>query len=393
MIAPQLGGITKSGKFDLIVHFHGRYPIRKEFVREAKGTVLVGVDLGISSGPYNETFSNPQAFENLIDAVEKEMAKRSGNKKAKVRKLALSSWSAGYGAIEQILRQGDFAKRVDALILLDSVHTGYDDPKGKKLRESGLEPFIEFAKKAKKGRGLMYQTHSSIIPPGYASTREVSHHIVEAVGGKIKSAKRDDLYGLELFERYDSGGYKVRGYRGNDKPDHCAHLGLMREVMRSLINPRWKSPRGRKGKKQISKAKEQAKKSGTIYVVKEGDSLGRIAKRHDITVAALREANGLTKGGRAIRPGDELIIPASDGKAPSKKKKKKSKKKEPAKEKPAEGPKPGPGEKVHTVAKGQSLGAIAKRYNVTVAAIRKRNDIKKGGRRIQPGDKLIIPKK
>lgn len=381
LLAPQRGGVTSSGGFDLIVHFHGRYPIRKEFVREAKGTVLVAVDLGISSAPYNATFSNPHAFSGLIEAVEKEMAKRSGKKKAHVRKLALSSWSAGYGAIEQILRQ-DAGNKVDTLVLLDSVHTGYDDPKNKKLRESGLEPFITFAKKAIRGRALMYQTYSSIIPPGYASTREVAHHMVEAVGGKIRAAKRNDRYGLEMFERYERGGYKVRGYHGNDKPDHCAHLGLMRDVMRQLINPRWRSPRGSKGKKAIAKAKSAAKASGTIYVVKSGDSLGKIASRHGITVSALREANGLTKGGRAIQPGDELVIPGG----------KKGKSSPKRSDKP-KGEKPGPGEKIHTVGKGQTLGKIAKRYHVTVAAIRERNDIDKGGRPIQPGDKLIIPKK
>ena len=72
------------------------------------------------------------------------------------------------------------------------------------------------------------------------------------------------------------------------------------------------------------------------------------------------------------------------GKKSSSKKKKKSSPK---------GKKPGPGEKIHTVAKGQSLGRIAKRYNVTVDAIRERNDISRNGRKIQPGDKLIIPKK
>ena len=302
LLAPQRGGVTRKGGFDLIVHFHGRYPIRKEFVREAKGTVLVGVDLGVSSAPYTNAFSNPGAFAKLLENVKAEMARRTGKKKTYIRKLGLSSWSAGYGAIEQILRQ-KAGKKVDTLVLLDSVHTGYDDPKTKKLRESGLKPFIAFAQQAKRGKKLMYQTHSSIIPPGYASTREVSHHIVKAIGGKIRKTKRQDRYGLELFERYDRGGYKVRGYRGNDKPDHCAHLGLMKTIMRVLINPRWKSPKGRKGKRQIAKAKSQARKSGTIYTVKSGDSLGRIAKRHGVTVKELREANGLKKGGRAIRPG------------------------------------------------------------------------------------------
>ena len=37
MVAPTKGGITKSGGFDLLIHFHGHEPIRKEFVKTANG--------------------------------------------------------------------------------------------------------------------------------------------------------------------------------------------------------------------------------------------------------------------------------------------------------------------------------------------------------------------
>jgi hypothetical protein len=38
----------------------------------------------------------------------------------------------------------------------------------------------------------------------------------------------------------------VRGFRGNGKLDHCAHIGLYRDVLRAYIARRWNSPRGRK---------------------------------------------------------------------------------------------------------------------------------------------------
>lgn len=49
-------------------------------------------------------------------------------------------------------------------------------------------------------------------------------------------------------------------------------------------------------------------------------------------------------------------------------------------------------EKLHTVAKGQTLGRIAKRYNVTVDALREVNDLKRG-QMIRPGLVLVIPEK
>jgi uncharacterized protein YcbK (DUF882 family)/LysM repeat protein len=50
------------------------------------------------------------------------------------------------------------------------------------------------------------------------------------------------------------------------------------------------------------------------------------------------------------------------------------------------------GETLHTVAKGHTLGKIAKRYHTTVASIREVNDLKPG-QPIRPGLVLVIPEK
>jgi hypothetical protein len=50
--------------------------------------------------------------------------------------------------------------------------------------------------------------------------------------------------GLDLISRFSRGNFHVRGYIGNDKMDHCAHIGLYRDVLKVHIKPRWRSPRG-----------------------------------------------------------------------------------------------------------------------------------------------------
>ncbi|WP_437512305.1 hypothetical protein [Sorangium sp. So ce1099] len=245
MIMPHRGGVTKRGGFDVIIHFHGHEALRKEFVKTAEGAVLVGIDLGIGSGAYSSAFSAPYVFENLLDSIERAVAKKTGKKKAYVRKLGLSAWSAGYGAIEQILRQ-PAGKRVDALVLLDSLHAGYADEQQHKLKVAQIEPFIAFARRAAAGEAFMFMSHSSILPPGYASTAETANYIVQQLRGKPRGSSRRDVLGLDMIQRYDRGGFHLRGYTGDDKPDHCAHLGLMRDVMRVHINPRWKTPKGRR---------------------------------------------------------------------------------------------------------------------------------------------------
>jgi LysM repeat protein len=237
-LVPQAGGITRSGRFDVMFHFHGHEPVRKEWVRVMDGAVLVGVTLGIGSGVYSSSFSNPHLFQQLIADVEKMVAKKAGRESAKVRKIGLSAWSAGYGAIEQILTQRAGA-RVDSVILLDGLHSGTD---------AQLQPFVNFARQAKAGRKFMFVSHSSIIPPGYASTTEVVNRLVSKLGSTPRKARprASDPMGLELIARLDLGNFVVRGFRGNGKLDHCAHIGLYRDVLRAYIARRWNSPRGRK---------------------------------------------------------------------------------------------------------------------------------------------------
>ena len=240
MIAPKVGGVRKDGGFDVIFHFHGHEPIRKEFVKTAQGVVLVGIDLGIGSGAYQNAFGTSQVFPKLLASVEAEMAKRSGNPKAHARKIGLSAWSAGYGAVDSILRSTG-GKNIDAVILLDGLHTGYDNAQQHTLKVLQLEPFVNFAKRAAAGKTFMFVSHSSIIPPGYSSTTETSSFLINAVGGKPVKAKKEDVLGLDMIRKYDKGNFHVRGYDGDDKPDHCAHIGLMAGVMKSYILPRWKS--------------------------------------------------------------------------------------------------------------------------------------------------------
>ncbi len=49
-----------------------------------------------------------------------------------------------------------------------------------------------------------------------------------------------------------------------------------------------------------------------IYVVKQGDSMGRIAKRFGVTLEALLKANPQIKNPDRIKAGDQLTIPVPD---------------------------------------------------------------------------------
>jgi hypothetical protein len=245
VLVPHRGAVNAAGEFDVVFHFHGHEPARKEWVQAMNGVVLVGVTLGVGSGVYESTFREPAAFERLLKTAEATVAEHTGRSVAHARRIALSSWSAGYGAAEEILRQPLGRERVDTLILLDGLHCDYANDG---LVAAQLEPFVWFAHQATDGKRLMVVTHSSIIPPGYASTTETAHYLINEVGGHSHPAKprATDPMGLDLVSRYDQGGFHVRGYAGNAELDHCAQVGLYRDILKVHLLPRWKPPRAAK---------------------------------------------------------------------------------------------------------------------------------------------------
>lgn len=239
---PSLGQMLmprrKRKTYDVMIHFHGHEAVRKEWVRVMDRQILVGIDLGMGSGAYERTFQSRNAFPTLIASVEAAVRKHH----ARIARIGLSAWSAGYGAIQEILAVPEFRKRVDTVVLLDGLHCGYS---GASLNKNQLAPFLLFSKEAAARKKLMVVTHSSIIPPGYASTTETANYLIYGVGGKPRRTqpRTTDPMGLELIARYSRGFFHVRGFKGNDKLDHCAHLGLYRDVLKVHVHPRW-STRG-----------------------------------------------------------------------------------------------------------------------------------------------------
>jgi len=137
-----------------------------------------------------------------------------------------------------------------------------------------------------------------------------------------------------------------------------------------------------------------------LHTVYEGQRLGSIAKRYNITIEALCAANGIDRKA-AIKPGQKLIIPDADWKpgddlpeldsGSSNKKKATESKAQPSKSSADSAEKPGK-PKLHVVQKGHTLSAISGRYGITVAAICTANDLDRRAS-LEVGQTLLIPDK
>ncbi|MDD4347904.1 MAG: LysM peptidoglycan-binding domain-containing protein, partial [Opitutales bacterium] len=141
------------------------------------------------------------------------------------------------------------------------------------------------------------------------------------------------------------------------------------------------------------------------YVVQKGDSLWAIAKRHNVSMRKLMEANGLQENSK-LHPEQVLIIPAVDSSIPQNSgmvadangaekpaavaKNANPKSEKVAKSEPAAKPVLVNGDS-YEVKKGDSLYLIASRFNTTVAALKDKNGLKKD--MIRDGQVLKIPGK
>lgn len=120
----------------------------------------------------------------------------------------------------------------------------------------------------------------------------------------------------------------------------------------------------------VSQADDAA---STVYTVRRGDSLARIASQQRTTVDALRHHNALRSN--TIRPGQTLVIPGrqaatSAGRIAA------------AVDQATE--------RAHTVRRGESLWTIASRHNVSVSALASLNGLT-DRHTLQPGQALRIP--
>lgn len=232
-VAPRELALDSAGRFDLVIHLHGDEPVRRELVKSGAPLVLYTLTLGPSQG-YAPLFTGTGLFASIVAEIEQALSKRTG-RAARAGHVALSAWSAGFVGIAAALAKPR-SKDVDAVILIDGLHA----PRGNRSAFTAqLQPFVDYAARAAAGERFMFVSHSSIDPPNFASTTECAHYLIASVRGQPQAVKRADALGLELVEYFGREGLQVRGYAGNDKADHCAQLGVLREVYAALAR-RWR---------------------------------------------------------------------------------------------------------------------------------------------------------
>jgi hypothetical protein len=229
----------RASEVNLVVHFLGAAWIPELAVsRFGKNSVVAVLNLGAGSGVYDRAFSDPAAFDTLLVNVGRELTSAAG-KDVRVKRLTLSGFSAGHGAVRAILRDPRHFARVDEILLMDGMHTSYV-PEGVTMEKGGtldprnLDAFVRFAEDAVKGKKRFLITHSEIFPGTFASTTETADYVIKALGLKRTPVLKWGPNGMQQLSEVHAGNFELMGFAGNSAPDHVDQFQGMPEFLARL---------------------------------------------------------------------------------------------------------------------------------------------------------------
>jgi len=225
--------------YDVLIHFHGAPAVLESaFEKSEIDGVLVIYNWGIGSGAYEDPFAAPGTFSQLMQSISLGVRELCPGAAAPKR-VALSAWSAGYGAVARILDRN--SDRIDAVLLSDGLHCGFvGNERERQINPAAMAPFELFADLAVADKRLFAITHSS-IPTPYASTTETSSYLLDAEGvPRIQVSMPGPRPDMELISRADRGAFHVRGFAGQDKPAHANQLYSVGDLLLPYLKERWR---------------------------------------------------------------------------------------------------------------------------------------------------------
>lgn len=228
----------KQGTTDLVLHLHGG-PESVERALATSGWNIPAVAFnraGLSSVYETPFRSDPALLDRLITEGLAAIGRAAESEPPTLRRLVVSSFSAGFGGVRALLAQPSAFDRIDALVLADSLYCGYqnEDPATHRLDAAKMAGFRRFAVDAGGGRKSFLVTHSAQVPEGYASTTETASDLVREAGGRFEKTDTDLGDGWHLSRHFERGRLRVLGFDGTGAEDHLRHLRRLGELWKRL---------------------------------------------------------------------------------------------------------------------------------------------------------------
>ena len=218
-------------RLPLFVHFHGVEWLPQVAAARDGRSAVIAIQAGTGSTAYARQFAGGRLFTQLLD----EASAKSG---MTFEAITLTAWSAGHGAIREILESPSYYDRIQSVLLIDGYHTGYvgdkPGPLESQLEPDHLEVFLKFARDAVAGRKKMIVTHSEIFPGTFASTTETTDWLLTQLGLRRRAILRWGPMKTQQLCEVRKGKFLLLGYAGNSAPDHVDQYHSLPEYLKML---------------------------------------------------------------------------------------------------------------------------------------------------------------
>jgi hypothetical protein len=217
---------------NLLLFFHGGDWLPEQAVAQQRNLAVITIQAGAGSSTYEKLFADPTTFQQLIAAAETAAG-------VSFNEIDLGGWSAGCGALRQLLSDPASYNRVSRALCIDGVHAGYINdtpgPAESQLNLKNLQSWLRFGTDAIAGKKHLIITHSEIFPGTYASTTETADYLLHQWGLTPHPVVRWGPMGTQMLSETKSGSLLVVGFAGNSAPDHIDQVQSLSEYLHWLL--------------------------------------------------------------------------------------------------------------------------------------------------------------
>ena len=241
------GYIHTGQAVDVLVHFHGDPQTVENNAKYAGlNAVIVNVTYSGLSSAYQTPFSNASLFGNILSAALAQLRAQSdfaddttwGN-------LAVSSFSAGYAAVREILKPAQgYYNDIDGIMLADSLYASFTSGSDHTPLASQMVDFKRFALDASQGNKTLIFSHSQVPTYTYANTQECADDLIDHIGATALPYNATGLGGVQFFRCAIDGNFAVYGELGSDAAAHSQHLQYMGQFLGQLPLAKVPEPAG-----------------------------------------------------------------------------------------------------------------------------------------------------
>lgn len=230
---PELHGTPPT---DLLVHFHGDPQTLQKALSRTELDVVVAVNFKGLSSAYSKPFADdPTLFQLIVDhAGQTSFQQGLVSEKQRWSRVVVSSFSAGYGAVREILKSPGALEQIDSLVAADSIYAGLDESLAERVVSAeNMSGFLKFAELAVQGKKAFVITHSAQQTP-YASTTETADYLLNSLAISRERQVVDWSNSLHQTSLGRAGQFLVFGFSGESGPDHVEHLRQIDRIWNRL---------------------------------------------------------------------------------------------------------------------------------------------------------------